>query len=70
MLGLYNNLKYHHYIPGPIKWAERNMLIIQGAQMRYKTVPITRNITTLLPHKFGLSKNEHKTSYNKCNLNI
>ena len=49
---------------------EQHMLIIQGAQMHYKTVHTTRNITTLLPHKFDLSKNEYMTSYHKHNLNI
>jgi len=45
------------------------MLIIQGAQMHHKTVHTTYNITTLLPHKFDLSKNKY-ISYNKHNLNI
>ena len=48
---------------------EQHMLIIQEAQMHYKTVHTT-HITTLLPHKFDLSKNEYMTSYNKHNLNI
>ena len=39
---------------------EQHMLIIQGAQMHYKTVHTTRNITTLLPHKFDLSKKVNK----------
>lgn len=45
------------------------MLIIEGAQMHYKTVHTIHNIATLLPRKFDLSKNEY-TSYNKYNLNI
>ena len=49
---------------------EQYMLIIQGVQMHYKTVHTTHNITTSLPHKFDLSKNEYTTSYNKHNLNI
>lgn len=48
---------------------EQYMLIIQRAQMHYKTVHTTHNITTLLPRKFDLSKNEF-TSYYKYNLNI
>lgn len=49
---------------------EPYMLIIQGVQMHYKTVHTTHNITTLLPHKLDLSKNEYTTSYNEHNLNI
>lgn len=71
MLGLRNNLKISSLYSLSYKMDinEQHMLIIQGPKCTIKLYT-THNITTLLPHKFDLSKNEYMTSYHKHNLNI